>query len=465
MTTGKGSNEVLRQPASPSRCGRQAGGESKSRRHDESGVALLMVVTWLALMVALMSEFTYGTTVDSAQAANARDELRAHYMARSAVSLSRLVIRIQQKFIEPVMGQAQQMLAQAGGGDLGISLRITDYAGPLMGFFGGSKDEVQSLGSLIGLDITGVKGLGMSAGRIDAEITSEDGKIDVNCGSGPSSIPNRQQRVYQMLMAMMYSPRYERLFSEPDADGQIIDRAEVARAIIDWADGDEQMFSPDPAASSGSGEDYRYDARKDPYKAHQNSYDTLEEIAQVRGARDGFLQAFQPYLTVYASDPRLQCRINMAAIKGDCTPLLMGIIRAAAVPDPSRPPSDPAVLDDTRLYPLAEILCERSSSAGFDSLDTVLGVLANPASAVSPDDPRAAVLQSMRPLTLNKADLERVAYVGAPRVYRIVATGEAGRVKKKITAILDTGRTVENPVTADPTTEKASGVLQYWREE
>src|SRR6059058_5738084 len=81
----------------------------------ERGVAMLVVLTWLALMISLVSEFTYGTTVDAAQAANARDELRAHYLARSSVSLSRLLIKIQQQFIDPVMGQVQKMLQSAMG--------------------------------------------------------------------------------------------------------------------------------------------------------------------------------------------------------------------------------------------------------------------------------------------------------------------------------------------------------------
>ena len=80
----------------------------------------------------------------------------------------------------------------------------------------------------------------------------------------------------------------------------------MARAIIDWADGDEQMFSPEGA--SAAGEDYRYDARADRYRAHDNSYDTIEEIKMVRGVSDGFMEAFQPYLTVYASRPATPAR-------------------------------------------------------------------------------------------------------------------------------------------------------------
>lgn len=444
----------------------------------QRGVAMLIVLTWLALMISVIGEFTYGTSVDAAQAANARDELRAHYLARSSVSLSRLLIKIQQQFIDPVMGQVQKMLTSAMGSSgtsgtggtsgssappsLGFSLRVTDYASSLMGFFSGSKEEVAGLGSLIGIDTTNVKGLGLKSGNFDAQITAEDGKIDINCGSGVASDRSKQLIVYRLLMGLMYSRRFDKLFSEADATGNFALRTEVARAIIDWADGDEQMFSPEGGSNS---EDYRYDSRADRYRAHDNSYDTIEEVKMVRGVSDGFMEAFQPFLTVYASDP--SCKVNLGAISnkesGDCTPLVMAVIRAAATPDPLKPPADPTIFDDAILYPLASILCDRASTAGFDSLNTITSLLANPQTAVLPDDPRYRMFQGMKAIT--GVDLGSVAYVGSPRVYRVAATGESGRVKKKITAIVDTGRTLENPLTLTPQSEKAAGVLQYWREE
>jgi general secretion pathway protein K len=447
----------------------------------QRGVAMLIVLTWLALMISVIGEFTYGTTVDAAQAANARDELRAHYLARSSVSLSRLLIKIQQQFIDPVMGQVQKMLQSAMGSSsngtggttgstpstppsLGFSLRVTDYAGTLMGFFSGSKDEVAGLGSLIGLDTANIKGLGLNSGTFDAQITSEDGKIDINCGSGLASDRNKQLVVYRLLMGLMYSRRFDKLFSEEDTSGNFAVRTDVARAIIDWADADEQMFSPEGGSSS---EDYRYDAHADHYRAHDNSYDSIEEVKMVRGVSEGFMEAFQPFLTVYASDPN--CKVNLGAISnkesGDCTPLVMGVIRAAATPDPTKPPADPAVFDDAILYPLASILCDRASTAGFDSLSTITSLLANPQTAVLPDDPRYRMFQGMKPIQVDAGALGNIAYVGSPRVYRVVASGESGRVKKKITAIIDTGRALENPLTLTPQSEKAAGVLQYWREE
>ena len=114
-------------------------------RDRQSGVALLVTISALSLLIALVANFSYDTTIDVSQAVNARDELRAHYLARSAMELSRMLIKIQLKFVEPVMATAQKMLADMAGQDLGISLRVTDYTGPLLGFFGGNPFALGNL--------------------------------------------------------------------------------------------------------------------------------------------------------------------------------------------------------------------------------------------------------------------------------------------------------------------------------
>ena len=432
-------------------------------RDRESGVAFLITIASLSLLIALVSQFTYGTTVDSAQAANARDEVRAHYLARSALSLSRLLIKIQLRFVEPIMQTAQKMLADQTGQDLGISLRVTDYATPLLGFFAGSKMETALLSGLIGIDTAEATGLGIPTGHMDAEITNEDGKIDINCGGGPAPVRARQIMVFRLLQALMASPRYNWLFEQRNAEGQFVDRVDLARALIDWADGDEQAFAVD--ANAAGPEDYRYDQRDDPYQAHNNYYDTVEETNLVRGMEPDYAEAFASNLTVYASDQTQNCKVNLASVKGDCTPLIVGLVRAALFPDPSKPPADLSILDDNRVYPLASILCERSQAVGFDSLDTVVGVLSNPAGSIARDDPRYQLMQNLTGITITKAQLSQVAYVGPPRVYRVVATGESGKVKKRIIVILDSARYLDNPVTTNPEGERAAGVIQYWREE
>ena len=430
-------------------------------RDRQSGVAFLITIASLSLLIALVSQFTYGTTVDSAQAANARDEVRAHYLARSALSLSRLLIKIQLRFVEPIMQTAQKMLADQTGQDLGISLRVTDYATPILGFFAGSKMETSLLAGLIGVDPTMATGLGIPAGHMDAAITNEDGKININCGGGMTPDRSKQITVFRLLQALMASPRYNWLFEQRNAEGQFVDRVDLARALIDWADSDEQAFAID--ANAAGPEDYRYDQREDPYKAHNDYYDTVEETNLVRGMDPDYAEAFASNFTVYAG--KQECKVNLASVKGDCTPLIVGLVRAALFPDPSKPPTDLSILDDNRLYPLASILCERSQAVGFDSLNTLVAVLSNPAGSIARDDPRYQLMQTLTGITITKKQLEAVAYVDAPRVYRVVATGESGRVKKRIIVILDSARVPANPVTNNVESERAAGVIQYWREE
>jgi general secretion pathway protein K len=436
---------------------------ARRSRDRQSGVAFLITIASLSLLIALVSQFTYGTTVDAAQAANARDEVRAHYLARSALSLSRLLIKIQTRFVDPIMKTALDMLNAQAGQDLGISLRVTDYVTPVLGFFAGSKMETALLSGLIGIDTSEATGLGIPSGHMDAEITNEDGKIDINCGGGMTPNRSQQMKVFRLLQALMASPRYNWLFEQRNAEGQFVDRVDLARAIIDWADADEQAFAVD--ANSSGPEDYRYDQRDDPYQAHNNRYDTIDETNLVRGMDPDYAEAFASNFTVYASDPKQNCRVNLASVKGDCTPLIVGLVRAALFPDPSKPPTDLSILDDNRLYPLASILCERSQAVGFGSLDALIKVLSNPAASIARDDPRYQLMQSLTGIAITQKQLEDVAYVGTPRVYRVVATGESGKVKKRIIVILDSQRMPDNPVSNNIESERAAGVIQYWREE
>ncbi len=434
---------------------------ARHRRDRQSGVAFLITISSLSLLIALVTQFTFNTTVDSAQAVNARDEVRAHYLARSAVALSRLLIRIQLQFVETVMDQARNMLNQQAEQDLGISLRATDYINPLLGFFSGSKMETALLGTLVGVDINEATGLGVPAGRMEATITNEDGKIDLNCGGG--LVPDRRVQLilFRQLQALMASPRFNWLFEQRKESGQYVDRIDLANAIIDWADGDEQGFGVN--ANSAGPEDYRYDQREDPYTAHNNRYDSVDEVNMVRGMDPDFAEAFLGNFTVYPTGK--ECRVNLRSIKTDCTPLMVGLLRAALFSDISKPPVDVSILDDNRAYPLASILCERGAAVGFDSLDTIVKVLSNPASSLAREDPRFQLMQTLTGIQITRQQLSMVAFVGPPRIYRVVATGESGKVKKRITVILDSGRMPDNPTTTDPLGEKMAGVIQYWREE
>src|SRR6266567_2444014 len=80
------------------------------------GAALLLVITSIAILTAISVDLAYESRVSLEAAAGARDELRATYMAKSAVGFSRLVLHFQQQ-LDQAAGAAGQLgqLAQARG--------------------------------------------------------------------------------------------------------------------------------------------------------------------------------------------------------------------------------------------------------------------------------------------------------------------------------------------------------------
>src|ERR1043165_1317929 len=79
------------------RLGRRPVSPARRKRNRQRGVALVAVMVAIAITLVIANEFGTSTTGDLMAAANYRDQMRAHFLARSAMNLSELVIRIQQR--------------------------------------------------------------------------------------------------------------------------------------------------------------------------------------------------------------------------------------------------------------------------------------------------------------------------------------------------------------------------------
>jgi general secretion pathway protein K len=94
----------------------------KSFLQDESGAqvveyALIIAIISITLLTVVATEFAYNTRVDLQLAANQRDEVRAYYMARSGISLSRLLLRFQKQINQtPIPNLGGLLSAITGGG-------------------------------------------------------------------------------------------------------------------------------------------------------------------------------------------------------------------------------------------------------------------------------------------------------------------------------------------------------------
>jgi general secretion pathway protein K len=438
-----------------------------TRRRREAGVALIVVTVTIAVLGAVVGDFAFNARVDLEAAANARDTLRAEYLARSGMQLSRLLIKVQQSVIDPF----RQYI-----GDI----QIGEFAPYLMKAFGGPADERAGLGSLLGIDVSQMKGMGVGKNAtFDVDMKSDDGRININCGGGINPNAQQQQALYGTLMALFWPPRYElapwKIWGSPDSDGQIAERDTTARAIIDWTDIDEQQFVPTitlpgnstPSSSGGGAEAYNYDGTRDPYRARNNYYDTLEELNLVRGVGDQFWGSFGELFTVYGG-----CKVNVGAIPPEHWPLMAAILRATVKDDHK---NDQVLMDDVALAQLSQMVLGMSKmTGGFQTSQDFVKLITDPVGALSGQkdasgsSTQQAVPQGVVGIPLDQAKVNNVITVGPRRVYRLDATGTIQRTKEKkiqvhIRGVWDTQHFNQNSTSGDA--NDRMGTWVYWRED
>ena len=103
---------------------RPVGGAHSFRgRRRERGIAMLLVVTSIAIMTAVAVDFQFNSSVDLRLAANARDELRAEYLAKSAVNMGRMVLMFQRQLDSQASG-AGGILQSLGLGSGSLNFRL-----------------------------------------------------------------------------------------------------------------------------------------------------------------------------------------------------------------------------------------------------------------------------------------------------------------------------------------------------
>jgi general secretion pathway protein K len=385
---------------------------AKQRRRRNRGVALVTVLIAIALTLVISNQFGTSTNVDMIAAANYRDQMRAHFLARSASNLAELVIRLQQRIdnVEQLRG----------------SVQITDFADQVLLAFCGSSEEVQAA---VGFSSADAKGLGADIGTcgIVGQITTEDDKINVNCANGNDATA---ATLKSALDALIYFPAYDPLFEEGDAEGYRRDRATQAAAIVDYVDSNGLRVR-----DRGTTEDYGYESLKDAYKPKNNYIDTIGEIKLARGVDDRFWTLFGSAFTVYGG-----CKTNLSALTN--SQLIAAILFLAAKPN------DPILSNPQKLFTLAGLVAKAKQfgmtfTSTKDFIDFVkdpaaqLGALAGGGSMAG--SAATAALSAGIPglssgekigMELDKAKLDQMATAGPRRTYHVQAWGEIERKQK-----------------------------------
>jgi general secretion pathway protein K len=433
-------------------------------RRKQRGVAIITVLIAISLTLVLTNQFSTTTNIDLIAAANYRDQMRAHFLARSAVNFSELVIRLQQK-----LDGASKSFEQLKG------VQITEFANQLMLAFCGNPQEVRAA---VGDIASSSKGLGSEIGTcgVVGAITTDDDKLNMNCanaGDGPAKTTK------SALDALMFFNAYDPVFEEADAENWRRDRDLQSSALIDYVD-NNTIRGVD---QRGTTEDYGYESLKDHYRPKNNYIDTVGELKLVRGVDDRFWTLFGSAFTVYGG-----CKVNLSAVTN--VQLIAAILYLAA----KNPTSDPMVQDPQKLFALAGLIAKaKQFGMIFDKTDDFVSFVKDPAAqlgsiagttSMAGSQATAALSAGIPGLTggqklgmeLDKAKVDQLTQTGPRRTYRVEAWGEIDRpgtmfppMRSTITGVWDTKvvnqnvrKSATDPGGASP---KAKGSWVFLRED
>ncbi len=405
---------------------RPVGGAHSFRgRRRERGIAMLLVVTSIAIMTAVAVDFQFNSSVDLRLAANARDELRAEYLAKSAVNMGRMVLMFQRQLDSQASG-AGGILQSLGLGSGSLNFRLWELVpidcGVLTFVLGGGASggslfgKSGSSGGTSGDDSGGrtMASFGDFEGCFNASIEDEEQKLNINrlnMGAVSGQAPMFQLR------AMLADERFEFVFERPDVHNVKLQPDDVLIALHDWIDDAETQATlnlsgtGDPFPDGFSDENRNYmSAYPLRYRSKNASFDTLDELYMVDGVTDLFMAAFRDRITVYPDKNKL-LNINTASQEQ----MLLNIFMAAEDENDAR-------LRD--LTTLQNILQEIAQAKVFSfvgmSTSQFVSIIENNGIPV-----KAALKAKNNKWITDKSE-----------TFTIHATGQAGNVEKKITAVI-----------------------------
>ena len=259
----------------------------RRRKRSRRGVALIMVLAAITVLTVLLTEFQDEASSELSGALTDRDALKAEYLARSGINLSRLLIASEPTIRKSVAPLFMMM------GRTAPQIPVWEFSDRVLGAFN-DKEGAEEFQALAGVDLQDGRNLGIEGGRFEVAIVDEDSKINVNVAARGDAFS--ETRIASQLMGLMLGEQYNPLFEERDPDGQFSDRMSVCAAFIDWADPDENFYNCDPratATASGTApEDSFYQLLEPSYRRKNGAFDSLEELRMLRGVGDDVWATF-----------------------------------------------------------------------------------------------------------------------------------------------------------------------------
>jgi general secretion pathway protein K len=206
----------------------------KQLRKSERGVALLAVLLGIALMTLIVVDFALTSGLGFVSAANQANELRASYLARSAVSI-------------------------------GLALLAADARADTQ-----TPTPIDSLTEVWAVPFPPMP---LEGGTVSLSIVDEGRKINLNAmvQNGQPNLPAIQ--------------KVQRLFAILDVSPDLV------QGIIDW-------ITPNNGTGLGGGIGDYYAGLKPPYQPRYGAMPTIGDLQMVKGFNEAIFNRVSPFLTV-----------------------------------------------------------------------------------------------------------------------------------------------------------------------
>lgn len=212
-----------------------AGGEG-NRIINRKGFALLLSLLVLLLLVVIILEVDFQTRADLRASGNFRDDVKAFYLARSAITAG-----------EAILKEDLRLSPKYDGLDELWAYPVPEYP--------------------------------LGDGTLSGSITDESGKINLNSLIGSNDKPVEWRKNQLRLL-------FESLQINADQAASLVD------SLVDWLD---KNAEPERFGA----EEGFYRGMTPPYSPKNGPLDTLEELHMVKGVTDEVYQKVARYLTVY----------------------------------------------------------------------------------------------------------------------------------------------------------------------
>lgn len=257
----------------------------------KEGAAIALALTTVMVLTILVADMQESASTAYAVAVQQRDSLRAEYMAKSALNLTRLLMSApnQTALTAAVRPLYQGLLGHPGPSELPVWMTADEILKPFCNFDDSGSD---------GFDLGAAGGFGGNPAKCRIRAQADNAKINLNAGlhfGGDQARQNTAMQLFSLTGGYQAPSPFDPLFSELDSHGQLNSRLDVVSAVIDWWDPDTERVNFDPGAGQvqqGGSEDDSYQRFTPPYQAKQAAFDSLKELRLVRGIGDDFWATF-----------------------------------------------------------------------------------------------------------------------------------------------------------------------------